>query len=507
MSAGISFVKRLIEAFTLAFAISTGVNLIVFPITCRGIFLKQSAGMTGIIQGVLQAQQGYVQSLEKDDMFKDPSSVKTTESDQRQDGKKEDSHHDMVNHEKPKPKPNPIESPQSVKMKAMVSAMGELQGKMYADINFAKRELGYGKLDAHAIEAINNHFRQIMLPLYGMSSVADIFGRVARKHGWVQGSDSERMAADAKEDPNHKMKRAKTRQWNKIMKTLHEPFESMTAAMCEGLQHVSLALELTKPPKPSKKSKTANKANKDLEADAGLIKPGDPKYSAYLKEKIDVLFAQRQATLTSFIKQIGVDGDEDEFTSAAEAITATRRTPMVDGEQPETHKRNQRQLYMVLYMDFLLWSTGRAVLRFVEYADSKVEDGTMKKNRIINPGSKRLQKWILSLWNKEDVSSTEQTPDASESGSAGVYSGASFQTKLDPEHLPPANVWERSTDGFRSISRVLGSMESAFGFRVACATLSIGIIDYLKDSQAFFLEQRLVWVSGILLQRSASSLL
>ena len=39
----------------------------------------------------------------------------------------------------------------------------------------------------------------------------------------------------------------------------------------------------------------------------------------------------------------------------------------------------------------------------------------------------------------------------------------------------------------------MSSEECAFGFRVACATLTIGIVAFLKDTQVFFQQQRLVW--------------
>lgn len=143
-------------------------------------------------------------------------------------------------------------------------------------------------------------------------------------------------------------------------------------------------------------------------------------------------------------------------------------------------------------MEFLLWSTGRAVLSLVQFADRKVEDGTMKKKRLIVPGNRRLKKWLFNLWKGEDEG-TEHTPDVTESGGTGVYSGQSFEAAKDPEHLPPTNAWQRFGNGFRLVGGVLGSVESAFGFRVACATLSIGIVAFLGDTRNFFLEQRLVW--------------
>lgn len=143
-------------------------------------------------------------------------------------------------------------------------------------------------------------------------------------------------------------------------------------------------------------------------------------------------------------------------------------------------------------MEFLLWSVGRAVLALVQFADKKVEDGTMKKNKLISPSLKRIKKWVTGCLKVEDAG-TEHAPDTTESGGSSIYSGQSFRAAKDPEHLPPTNAWQRSTNILRQFSEFLGSPESAFGFRVACATLSIGIVAYLKSTHVFFMEQRLVW--------------
>ena len=132
------------------------------------------------------------------------------------------------------------------------------------------------------------------------------------------------------------------------------------------------------------------------------------------------------------------------------------------------------------------------MLDLVNFAEHKVEDGTMKRRRLIFPGLRRLKKWVLNLWKGEDEG-TEHAPDLTESGGAGIYSGQSFEAAKDPEHLLPTNAWQRFGNSFRKVGGVLGSVESAFGFRVACATFSIGIVAFLADTRTFFLEQRLVW--------------
>ena len=143
-------------------------------------------------------------------------------------------------------------------------------------------------------------------------------------------------------------------------------------------------------------------------------------------------------------------------------------------------------------MEFLLWSTGKAVLDLVLFADRKVEDGTLKKKRLIVPREKLIKKWVKNMLVAED-STSDHTPDAAEAGRTAIYAGEALQARKDPEHLPAANAWERFGNGIRSISHVLASPESAFGFRVACATLSIGIVAFLGNSQRFFVQQRLVW--------------
>jgi hypothetical protein len=143
-------------------------------------------------------------------------------------------------------------------------------------------------------------------------------------------------------------------------------------------------------------------------------------------------------------------------------------------------------------MEHLLYSTGTAITALVKFADQKAEAGTMKKNRLILPGKRRLKKWIISI-GKEDTSIDTESPDSLESGVNEIYMGKGFNAKKDPEHLPPVTAWQRFGNGIRVIPRFLGSTESGFGMRVALATMTIGIIAFLKDTQSFFVVQRLVW--------------
>jgi hypothetical protein len=138
--------------------------------------------------------------------------------------------------------------------------------------------------------------------------------------------------------------------------------------------------------------------------------------------------------------------------------------------------------------------TARGVLDFVKFADSKVADGTMAKNRLIYPTWKQLKKWFWDTLSREDGNLDYQTY-STRSGSPTVYLNDAIPLEKDAEHLPPSTVWEKVTDQFRIIPRVFGSAESAFGFRVATGTMCIAIVCYLRNSQEFFIQQRLIWGS------------
>lgn len=143
-------------------------------------------------------------------------------------------------------------------------------------------------------------------------------------------------------------------------------------------------------------------------------------------------------------------------------------------------------------------AAGEGVLRVVQFADAKVNDGTMARNRLIVPGKKALRKWITSVFSDEDKGQENNADNMMDSGMAIIYMGDSFALKKDPEHLPPTNFWQRSGNALRAVSKFFSSEESAFGFRCACATLTIGIVAFLEQTHRFFQEQRLVWAMIII---------
>jgi len=143
-------------------------------------------------------------------------------------------------------------------------------------------------------------------------------------------------------------------------------------------------------------------------------------------------------------------------------------------------------------MEQLLTSTGQTVSEFVRYADSIVEKGKMSRTRLVIPGIKRSWKWAKSFLKANDTHEDDHMGDVHTQNNT-LELGEAYRHRKDPEHLPPTSFFEKLGDKVRVFPWFLRSFESTYGFRVACATMTIAIIAFLHDTQAFFTKQRLVW--------------
>ena len=320
------------EAFLAGFAIAVGINFIFFPVTSRTVVFKEAAGYISACQGVLNSQASYLQSLEKEDMFDAPSSPK--------DGK---GNTGEVNPFHPE-EPQRLEMAEAAKLRGAVRGLSELHGKLSVDLAFAKREMAYGNLSADDIDEMYKLFRKIFLPLIGMSSAADIFERVAEKRGWTS------VSVEGNLDEERKMMEKK--QWNEIMKTLHSPFEEMTKALIDGLQHTSYKLKLSKAPKRQEKKQSHENtitSARDVEAHGSIVEPGENGFAAYLSKNIEEIYERRKITLSVWCKQKGIELDVDNLKDPTQLASQVK----VPEENFQTHQSNKRQLYLILYVSLL----------------------------------------------------------------------------------------------------------------------------------------------------------
>ncbi|KAJ4287454.1 hypothetical protein N0V88_007640 [Collariella sp. IMI 366227] len=456
------FVQELLTAMLCALALAFAVNMLVFPVSSRLVVFKEMTGAIGLLRKTVALQKAYLASLTTS-AVSDPA-VQTETIMSKADGDLEDDESE------------PVLTKQDQAAKALEQTgaqLRELAGKLHADIPFAKRDIAWGKLDAKDLSEMYKLFRNVYVPVLGLNTIIDIFKRFSEHPDWDGTGDSGDAAGE---------KNLEKHVWNEVMKAVQEPFDILSEAVDQGLQHAAFCLELAKrPKKPSTKigRRGSSQSNIDLEANQEP-KPGDPGFSAVLDDKIQTFFCRKGELLRKWVEERGINLDE---TSPEQSYFRS--------------ERDQIQLYIVLYMENLMHASGEAVQDLVDFADEKVDDGTMSKKRIILPTIHRLRKWLFAVFRNEDTSA-EQSPDVMETGANIVCFGDGYNRKRDPEHLPAETAWQRFGNRLRKIPDFFGSEESAFGFRVACATMTIGIVAYLHDTQRFFMEQRLVWAMIII---------
>jgi hypothetical protein len=235
---GEALIRMLLIGFLTAFGLGTGVNLLIMPVSSRTVVFKEQAGYIGLIRATLKAQTTYLQSLENTDMFSEPESGESPE---------DHAHSKKDNGKSKKKKGHPAETPQAKALRGTVSGLTALHGKLHGDMPFAKRETAWGKLDAKDIDEIFRLFRGILIPLIGMSTISDIFERIAERRGWVQPQNpGSRDRTEAWEHSPELDKSEEKKVWNEVMKALHEPFSVAATAMDEAMEHAGLVLEIVR---------------------------------------------------------------------------------------------------------------------------------------------------------------------------------------------------------------------------------------------------------------------
>ncbi|KAF2398667.1 hypothetical protein EJ06DRAFT_87904 [Trichodelitschia bisporula] len=444
MTAGIRFILKILYCFLTGFAIATGVHFVVFPTSSRKIVMMEFSGFLKSLQECVETQRSYLQSLEKPSDFTKNITV---------DDRGSSLH------------------PEAKAVKAAVGAMMGLHSKLQGDLPFAKREIAWGRLGPDDLKEMNKLTRQIMIPVLGLGAVTDIFQRIAAANDWTEHNVEEGL------DPVEEEKRRRlTTEWSDNMKLLHNSFTAITEAVQEGLEHIMLQFSML--PRPRKS---------DVEAEGDVTRPGDTGFAAYMDQIIKQFKEDQNVALDEWCQRRGLKVEEEVYENEPRfGIDNFDITWFTHG--PERH---QRQLYVLLYLEYLMFKTGLAVLDMVHFADGLMDSGKLSRSHLILPGAKRLRKWIIStFYSRDDGDSYDERFRESDKV---VAMGQAYSARRDPEHLPPQNIVERIGEFLRALAAGLRSSESAFGFRVALATLSIGIISYLHDTQTFFLENRLLW--------------
>lgn len=453
LSEGLSFVSRLLKGFMLGFAIATGVSLLILPITSRGHVFDDIRGYVAQIDNVLQSQIDFV---------KGTSEVWTGGQGLLKRTRTARSMRDMQN------SPSSDLEAKQKRLTASITKLNGLHGKLQSDLLYSKDEIAWGKLSAGDLSRIGGLLRSVLLPLSGMAMLPEVLDMIVRNEGTRNNSV---RSLDAEEDS------VKQSEMQKVAQTLQDRLVDSSRLATVGLQYVLLALGLSK----RKKIEKQYSGKADEEGTGELLTPLEPQFAQRFEQEMRNYFSRRK-DLTRNLASL------EAFTVLEKPDDATSQEDMAAiATDPDV----KQEFFLILFMGHLQDNLLTATLDLIRFADDRIQDGTMKRSRLILPRLNTIRKW-LSLNTDHD---TKSAPDRRQS--SHVDPAALGQTEAnnfpDPEHLPPANWFEKSSLALRYLSHIIRSEQSIFGFRVAAAAFSVGILAYLRKTQDFFTHQRCIW--------------
>ncbi|QKX59459.1 uncharacterized protein TRUGW13939_06593 [Talaromyces rugulosus] len=449
IASGTAFIVLLLKSVLTGLGLSMATHFLILPDTSREAVYRLMGEYVDALQKTLKTHTAYFESMERVDMFVRIHTANMTEEKELY-RKKADA------------------------IKEAARAVSRIHGSINNELPFAKSEVAFGKLGPGDLSMIFKHLRAAMTPIIGLSTVVDIFERIMEWNNWDK--PVEEGGVDLKSDYVH----ARTvHDWNMIMASTHDSFVRIIDDINDGLQHAKYQLRFAKRPKKEK--------GKDVEA-AATIKPGDDGFAEYLEAKSKEFYTARLVTLREWCENKGIDLPRDYFDRP---IDQPIHLPE-DLPGGLSRERNERQLYILLYVEHMLYSSSRATLSLVRFADERAASGKLSRKRLVVPGSKQFRKWILSFFEAQDDHG-EDSVDGGYRRRMVLDLGQAYQKRKDPEHLPPENMSQRIGEFVRMIPSFFRSTQSQFGARAAFATMTIGVIAFTESSRSFFITHRLVW--------------
>ena len=327
MTAGISFVVRMLKGCLTGLALTTGAHFLIFPLSTRTVVFKEMTAYIGALRAALKAHSAYFESLEHEDMFGRAETYDETIEKTNKKGK--------------------IYSPEAHNIRAAVQKITDLHGKLHGDLTFAKREFAFGKLGPEDLQLLFRQLRRTMVPVVGLSFIVDVFQRLSDYNRWNEPIDP--MVA---EHPAETIRERVVQEWNDIMKAVHDPFALMIQTIDEGLEHVSITLKLSKRRKREDSARHSGPGVSDKDGDVeespANTSPGEEGFTEYFKQRIGEFRVAKKIALQAWAEEKGLKLP-DNFFEHPESMEDMEDIPYdIDGTT--SRERSRRQLYLILFV-------------------------------------------------------------------------------------------------------------------------------------------------------------
>ncbi|PNP39586.1 hypothetical protein TGAMA5MH_08605 [Trichoderma gamsii] len=424
----------ILEAFLVGQAVGLVNALILFPQSCRGLFRKDIELCLDGLVAVIQAQRKCMEDIS----LKKAPAVGEEENGSSSISQLEDA------------------------LQRFVKAVG----KARQDGKYAACEISWGVFDHAKLEEISSLLVDLIPPVSGLSSVADML----QLH--VEGCNIVGDAGDDSGSDEASNITSRDDGWQHLEAAMHQNSRHMSETMVKGVEHAKLRLESTN----GRILLNKRRARKnDKEHEAGITLPGD---SSFLNSFRDVFetgrgFSQENEDMNNkelldcYIQHRPQVGDLNQYTS-------------------EMHY-NTLRYFLFLHSQTILSSLGEEFLKLLIFVD----DCYTHPKKLLIPPFFYPRYWIERLIGLR--ATQRDSASLKSDAQTSIKLGASFYDPKNPDHLPPSNLMETIGDYIRKISAIFRSDHAAYGLRGACAIMTVGIIAFLHDSQDFYFAQRFLW--------------
>lgn len=456
--AGLNYSLDLLKSILIGFAVASVVSLLVLPMTSRTFFLRNARDYALQVQEVLQQQAAFVR-----DTRENPA-VWFAHGLPRQFQNKENS-----NTEDETEFPSELyKSRESVH--ASMQNLASLFSKLQVDVLYSQQEFAVGKLRTKDIIRIEELLGSLLLPVSGISMLPRILEMHIKNERQYQ---MKVMENDTEQEIS-----LKRLELQKAITTLQEHLTETSVLAATGIQYFLLVTKLMSIRHFTSHRKHGVEATiaKDEESRDFDLNPLEPYFVVRFEHMMHITFRRRRH-FPGKLASLAFDEIKDD--SNDRAYSKTRRDIITSGS------RIRLEFFLILYMGHMQDVLIHTTHELIKFADSRVADGTLKSYRAILPQPHVLKKWF-SLVQPENSKASESSPrECREPEKVHLP---------DSEHMPPENLWEKSSHIFRLLRRAIISEHSLFGFRVAAASFSVGILGFLHSTNMFFNRERLAWV-------------
>ncbi|KAK9365602.1 hypothetical protein V1509DRAFT_369875 [Lipomyces kononenkoae] len=318
------------------------------------------------------------------------------------------------------------------------AALKAVHVRLGTDLEFAVRDLGFDRLTGKDLVDCYQHLRSIYLPLLGLLEVCCDF----RADNSLQACS---CGPDYALSINSKQSREKFSQIS----------ENLICSMEDALDAVLVELQGHKP------------GGTTIDLEEG----GDFQFHVAQLDR----FRNSLASLDAF------------------------NIPKYQGQAQENSQRcpscyrdEENAMTVQHRAQFMLWHSSNALSSFLAFVQDKNNSQEWQKRRIIFPSWSELTHWIQAMFAVPESSNIDQILESSMDGVDRAALTMALRGQ-GPQHLPPNTFRQKFGQRVRMISAFLRSPHSLFALRATCASMSIGIIAYLRSSRMFFVEQKCLW--------------